>query len=156
MSLEQLIFVFSNPGKFLADSNVHVDSNTVEFELVYMVDPFLSVVWEMLGVGSGGREYESFPVESFPIQNWHPIEIVQELSVQLKTWEAQGKAADNALFVWINVSGRLDELSEQLILLTFFAFFKVYVNITEATVSPVCQGRTTYFSKTFHPLLFFI
>lgn len=55
------------------------------------------------------------------------------------------------------VSDRLDELSEQLILLTsFFAFFKFYVNITEATVSPVCQARTTCFSKAFHPLLFFI
>lgn len=64
----------------------------------HVADPFLTVVWEMLKVWREG-EFESFTVENFLIQNCHPIEIVQELSVYPKTWEAQGKAANNALFV---------------------------------------------------------
>lgn len=44
-------------------------------------------------------EYEGFSVKSFLIQNWHPNEMVQELSVYPKTWGAQGKIADNVLFV---------------------------------------------------------
>lgn len=59
------------------------------------------LVWygKCLELGGRAREYEGFPVESFLIQKLHPIEIVQELSVYPKMWEAQGKAADNVLFV---------------------------------------------------------
>lgn len=55
MSLGQFIFVFSSPGNFLADSNVHVDGSTVESVVLHMVDPFLSVVWEMLRVWREGK-----------------------------------------------------------------------------------------------------
>lgn len=43
------------------------------------------------------------------------------------------------------VSDGSDDLLEQLILLTFSFFFKVYVNIAEATVSQIYQSKIVCF-----------